>query len=146
MNETLLPIKLRRDQVSGLFAHLPPSQADAVADDFKECRAPMVRASKSADWADVPIKFGFKPRRERPRKPTEFAQMGRKYRAALGLPERDELAGPGQPTEPLALGWRPATPLPTIVKPVPMRGAAKVGRHDPCPCGSRKKFKKCCGP
>jgi uncharacterized protein YecA (UPF0149 family) len=23
--------------------------------------------------------------------------------------------------------------------------AAKVGRNDPCPCGSGKKFKKCCG-
>jgi len=22
---------------------------------------------------------------------------------------------------------------------------AKVGRNDPCPCGSRKKFKQCCG-
>lgn len=29
----------------------------------------------------------------------------------------------------------------------PMRQAAgpKVGRNDPCPCGSGKKFKKCCG-
>jgi preprotein translocase subunit SecA len=25
------------------------------------------------------------------------------------------------------------------------RDAAKVGRNDPCPCGSGKKFKKCCG-
>ncbi|MHB1233637.1 MAG: UPF0149 family protein [Burkholderiales bacterium] len=25
------------------------------------------------------------------------------------------------------------------------RGAEKVGRNDPCPCGSGKKFKKCCG-
>ncbi|MCX2863618.1 UPF0149 family protein [Paucibacter sp. PLA-PC-4] len=25
------------------------------------------------------------------------------------------------------------------------RMAAKVGRNDPCPCGSGKKFKKCCG-
>jgi len=24
-------------------------------------------------------------------------------------------------------------------------GAAKVGRNDPCPCGSGKKYKKCCG-
>jgi len=24
-------------------------------------------------------------------------------------------------------------------------GAPKVGRNDPCPCGSGKKFKKCCG-
>jgi SEC-C motif-containing protein len=23
---------------------------------------------------------------------------------------------------------------------------SKVGRNDPCPCGSGKKFKKCCGP
>jgi len=25
------------------------------------------------------------------------------------------------------------------------RGAAPIGRNDPCPCGSGKKFKKCCG-
>ncbi len=25
------------------------------------------------------------------------------------------------------------------------RGTTKVGRNDPCPCGSGKKFKKCCG-
>jgi len=29
-------------------------------------------------------------------------------------------------------------------KPV-VREAAKVGRNDPCPCGSGKKYKKCCG-
>ncbi len=26
-----------------------------------------------------------------------------------------------------------------------VREKAKVGRNDPCPCGSGKKFKKCCG-
>ena len=26
-----------------------------------------------------------------------------------------------------------------------VRGGPKVGRNDPCPCGSGKKFKKCCG-
>ncbi|MDX1503354.1 MAG: SEC-C metal-binding domain-containing protein [Thermoanaerobaculia bacterium] len=25
------------------------------------------------------------------------------------------------------------------------RSAAKVGRNEPCPCGSGKKYKKCCG-
>lgn len=25
-----------------------------------------------------------------------------------------------------------------------VRDAPKVGRNDPCPCGSGKKFKKCC--
>lgn len=27
----------------------------------------------------------------------------------------------------------------------PVRGGKKVGRNDPCPCGSGKKYKKCCG-
>lgn len=30
------------------------------------------------------------------------------------------------------------------LKPV-VRVSPKVGRNDPCPCGSQKKFKKCCG-
>ena len=30
-----------------------------------------------------------------------------------------------------------------VVRPA---GAVKIGRNDPCPCGSGKKFKKCCLP
>jgi len=30
-------------------------------------------------------------------------------------------------------------------KPKPIRAQQKVGRNDPCPCGSGKKYKKCCG-
>ncbi len=26
------------------------------------------------------------------------------------------------------------------------RAAPKVGRNEPCPCGSGKKFKRCCAP
>ena len=26
-----------------------------------------------------------------------------------------------------------------------VRSVPKVGRNDPCPCGSGKKYKKCCG-
>jgi hypothetical protein len=29
--------------------------------------------------------------------------------------------------------------------PQPIRAAPKPGRNDPCPCGSGKKYKKCCG-
>jgi hypothetical protein len=36
----------------------------------------------------------------------------------------------------------PAAPASVILQP---RAAAKAGRNDPCPCGSGKKFKKCCG-
>jgi len=30
-------------------------------------------------------------------------------------------------------------------KPVVKKAAEKIGRNDPCPCGSGKKYKKCCG-
>jgi uncharacterized protein YecA (UPF0149 family) len=30
------------------------------------------------------------------------------------------------------------------IKPM-VRSTVKVGRNDPCPCGSKKKHKKCCG-
>lgn len=28
---------------------------------------------------------------------------------------------------------------------VPPLTSTKVGRNEPCPCGSQRKFKKCCG-
>ena len=31
------------------------------------------------------------------------------------------------------------------VKATPVRKGKKVGPNDPCPCGSGKKYKKCCG-
>lgn len=46
------------------------------------------------------------------------------------------LAGPVQGQEPQRRGGKQAT----VVREDP-----KVGRNDPCPCGSGKKYKKCCG-
>ena len=36
------------------------------------------------------------------------------------------------------------TTAPTVEKEPVKRTAPKVGRNDPCPCGSGKKFKQCC--
>jgi preprotein translocase subunit SecA len=30
-------------------------------------------------------------------------------------------------------------------KPMPVRVEKRVGPNDPCPCGSGKKYKNCCG-
>lgn len=38
--------------------------------------------------------------------------------------------------------WRHGTSMPLHRKPVRV---AKVGRNEPCPCGSGRKYKKCCG-
>jgi hypothetical protein len=58
-------------------------------------------------------------RARRPRGPDRIGQAG-------GLP-----SGGSRPSRP----ERPAAPAP----------AAKVGRNDPCPCGSGEKYKRCCG-
>ncbi len=44
--------------------------------------------------------------------------------------------------------WRWGSERPPAYAPAPLpyeRDAPKVGRNDPCPCGSGKKYKKCCG-
>ncbi|PPD29738.1 MAG: hypothetical protein CTY20_05345 [Hyphomicrobium sp.] len=41
-----------------------------------------------------------------------------------------------------AAAWRPSAVPGATSEPV---RSAKVGRNDPCPCGSGKKYKKCCG-
>ena len=33
----------------------------------------------------------------------------------------------------------------TLQRPVPRAVNAKVDRNDPCPCGSVKRYKRCCG-
>jgi preprotein translocase subunit SecA len=38
----------------------------------------------------------------------------------------------------------PEPSMETLLQPV-RRDAPKVGRNDPCPCGSGKKYKNCCG-
>ncbi len=43
-----------------------------------------------------------------------------------------------------ALGLAPEE-LPDIPAPKPYIAPPKIGRNDPCPCGSGKKYKKCCG-
>jgi preprotein translocase subunit SecA len=46
-----------------------------------------------------------------------------------------------RPVGPVAGGAKPATTTPNR----PIVKGPKVGRNDPCPCGSGKKYKKCCG-
>jgi preprotein translocase subunit SecA len=48
--------------------------------------------------------------------------------AALEMSQRSQMADEGEAA------------VKTIVRETP-----KVGRNDPCPCGSGKKYKKCCG-
>lgn len=68
-----------------------------------------------------------------------------------GRPEAPVGAADGFPGMPQAMGAGPrdmaaAVPTGGMEKTEPIRRSSpKVGRNDPCPCGSGKKYKKCCG-
>jgi len=65
--------------------------------------------------------------------PETLKRLGRK------TVEHFRLHAPDLLTECVLEMWRPPTPQrPTVRGP-------KIGRNDPCPCGSGKKHKKCCG-
>ncbi|MEI7903257.1 MAG: SEC-C metal-binding domain-containing protein, partial [bacterium] len=58
--------------------------------------------------------------------------------------DRDSLLPPFAAAD--FLGQRSAASNPGLFDVAePVRADAKVGRNDPCPCGSNRKFKKCCG-
>jgi preprotein translocase subunit SecA len=52
-------------------------------------------------------------------------------------------AGPAEPPEASGSGSRAPTPAPRGRAADPKAG--KIGRNDPCACGSGRKYKKCCG-
>jgi uncharacterized protein YecA (UPF0149 family) len=54
----------------------------------------------------------------------------------------DELARKGRTAEELEAEEKLIKETP---KTEPIKGEAKPNRNDPCPCGSGKKYKKCCG-
>lgn len=64
------------------------------------------------------------------------------------LQRREWLEGVVEVIEAIMAIWAEqglARPEPIVVEqPAPVGGAV-VGRNDPCPCGSGKKYKKCCG-
>jgi uncharacterized protein YecA (UPF0149 family) len=58
-----------------------------------------------------------------------------------------------RPAESTARKWTYSPPAPppsrvavptTVVSQVPFQKGPKIGANDPCPCGSGKKYKKCC--
>ncbi len=51
--------------------------------------------------------------------------------------------GAGSASQPVRRGSSAATG--TVSAGAQPRSVTKIGRNDPCPCGSGKKYKKCCG-
>jgi preprotein translocase subunit SecA len=68
-------------------------------------------------------------------------------RAPVTVASQPDVEGEGQPRPqpaPVAVGAAAASGVPGA-PPASAAGARKVGRNEPCPCGSGKKYKKCHG-
>ena len=79
------------------------------------------------------------------RKPEEVDELERQRREALQR-EKATAASRHDAAEP-SVGEAEAEPsaaMPAEARPMRREGP-KVGRNDPCPCGSGKKYKQCCG-
>lgn len=55
------------------------------------------------------------------------------------IPQRRPAPGPTR-----LPGFEATPAIPTTAEDTPPAPGKKVGRNDPCPCGSGKKYKKCC--
>ncbi len=89
------------------------------------------------------INLPEKSRAERRREPTMVASHADTTNLGMSSPAPAPAPNPTgvpQETNPMAQASQAGTRARTVQRKQP-----KVGRNDPCPCGSGKKYKKCCG-
>jgi hypothetical protein len=113
----------------------------------------LVDESVNGDWEDVQIHFGLKTEREHPRRPNPLLKM---IRQIADLNEENEACQRenAELRETIA-AVQALVPLITKTPSLlddsefepsePYVALPKVGRNEPCPCGSGRKYKKCCG-
>jgi len=87
-------------------------------DDFVEMHAPIRDVAEATDFLDKPFEEDEEDSEPMPEKPP------------APIPSATGSLTTGAITEP---------------EPRPFTAPPKVGRNEPCPCGSGKKYKKCCG-
>jgi len=112
--------------ISGLIDLGATDAIGLIRQAFAENR---VELQVAGDAEDVEMEMGLRTERSTP--PARLGLLKHGFGSddvAIGGIE-DEMDGPAS----LPASWN-----------VPVRRAPKVGRNDPCPCGSGKKFKKCC--
>jgi hypothetical protein len=84
----------------------------------------------AGDLEDARIELGVQEKRQYRRAPHELTALGQEMRAAFGMPKLADELLPSPPS---------------LEQSAPFRAPPKVGRNEACPCGSGRKYKKCCG-
>jgi preprotein translocase subunit SecA len=106
-------------------------QRDPLIEYKKEAFGLFTQMLEAIDEETIELMFKLQPaQQEQPRRGEAEKRMQAVHQSTVGMGYAET-----QPAEQVAPG-----------KPKPVRRTGKkVGRNDPCPCGSGKKYKKCCG-
>jgi preprotein translocase subunit SecA len=106
-------------------------QRDPLIEYKKEAFGLFTQMLEAIDEETIELMFKLQPaQQEQPKRGEAERRLQAVHQSTVGMGYADT-----QPAEEVAPG-----------KPKPVRRTGKkVGRNDPCPCGSGKKYKKCCG-
>lgn len=114
-----------------IVSHLIDIEAVELIDEIRALyEKDYAELSIAGDLEDVEIELGVRDERSTPRPKYGLAGME-------GFSELFDLIGSDAPS-------RPVRDIVTSTPETYVREAAKVGRNEPCPCGSGKKYKRCC--
>lgn len=116
---------------------IPEEEDEADSEEEKEIAACMMVLMGIAFPDKIPEMFDEDP-------DTEFEQARLKEQEARFFVLLPQVIETFQETANELRDEQRATSRQRASVPVPMRRAEKIGRNAPCPCGSGKKYKKCC--
>ena len=138
--------KLQREHSyawDGLVCAVADLPAPELLEEVRQAYAEGLVDESVADLEGIERDMAAPKASHRQRSPLITDAIGDMERWACFHPED---TGPTKPLQPPV----PVPPLPPpapaeYLPPKPIIREPKIGRNDPCPCGSGKKYKKCCG-
>jgi preprotein translocase subunit SecA len=117
----------------------------AMLDRVKHDTASMLARVEIRDPAEVEREEAEQRARLMRALQAQHAEAGSALQAPGAVPEQAPLSSPGAPSRLPGTGGG-GLPPPGVAGQAPfVRGERKVGRNEPCPCGSGKKYKQCHG-
>jgi uncharacterized protein YecA (UPF0149 family) len=119
---------------------------EKLLEKFRECNHLVEDAIAEMSWwaafdeVDDPIAAESETEDDLEEFDPKVGQASRLPKPAISHGLSEDTSAPGLPAMVPATGPEPYQYTP----PVPYHAPPKIGRNDPCPCGSGKKYKKCC--
>jgi tetratricopeptide (TPR) repeat protein len=135
--DTIQSLLERRDDINVFDSYVYSSLLDDMINVAGKEHLPVIMRLYDGQLLRESERYSFYEIKERLAKPVPDYKIRELYTSIDRYYDRwQELFSINSEDDPQPLYDKPALTLP---------GPSKIGRNDPCPCGSGKKYKKCCG-